>query len=207
MNLYLYVPEGLADWEIAYLTAELRSRRFCAPGAPECAIVTVGETRNSVATMGGFVVAPDMAAGEADIGENDILVLPGADAWMGNGHQAILEVAARRVGADLPVAAICGATVALARAGALDAKAHTSNGHGFLEAMAPGYRGAALYRDEPVVVDRGLITATFAAPAAFAAAVMRATGLYRPATVDAWEALNRTGRPELYYELAASMEG
>ncbi len=38
------------------------------------------------------------------------------------------------------VAAICGATLALAHAGLLDKRPHTSNGAGFLEMFCPAYK-------------------------------------------------------------------
>lgn len=52
----------------------------------------------------------------------------------------------------------------LARVGALDQRLHTSNAASYLNGT--GYQGADQYVDEPVVLDKGLITAGGMAPAA-----------------------------------------
>lgn len=52
-----------------------------------------------------------------------------------------------------------GATAALAGAGLLDNRPHTSNGPGFLEMFSPGYKGQDFYIDKPSVADNNLITA------------------------------------------------
>lgn len=58
-NVYLYLPETLADWEIGHITAELRSKRFFRADAPQVTLRTVGLTAESVLTMGGLRVVPD----------------------------------------------------------------------------------------------------------------------------------------------------
>ena len=74
------------------------------------------------------------------------------------------------------VAGICDGTVALARAGLLDAVAHTSNSP---ENLPPtGYRGAGRYRDQPgAVTDDRVITAPGTAPVSFMTAVLEELGL------------------------------
>ncbi len=52
------------------------------------------------------------------------------------------------------------ATAALANFGLLDERPHTSNGPGFLEMVAPSYKGQSHYLDEPSVVGDNLITAS-----------------------------------------------
>lgn len=58
------------------------------------------------------------------------------------------------------MAAICGATLALANAGILNNKRHTSNGPNFLTGNSTDYAGQSLYVDIPsAVVDQNVITA------------------------------------------------
>lgn len=81
---------------------------------------------------------------------------------------------AREAGCVL--AAICGGTIALARAGMLDDVEHTSNGLGYLQQHVPAYAGGAVYVDQPRAMHAGdIITAP--APASFAAEVLAAAGL------------------------------
>lgn len=43
-NVYLYLPDALADWEIGHLTAELHSKRFFRTGAPRVEVRTIALT-------------------------------------------------------------------------------------------------------------------------------------------------------------------
>src|SRR3546814_9109876 len=72
-----------------------------------------------------------------------------------------------------PLAAICGATVALAHAGLLDDHAHTSNSLKFLRDNAPAYGGGAHYREATVVSEGGIVTAPGSSPVGFACECLR----------------------------------
>ena len=78
-----------------------------------------------------------------------MLILPGSDSWSEADNFQILEIAGRFLEAGGLVAAICGATVALANMGLLDDKKHTSNGAGFLNMFCPEYKGTDNYIDKP----------------------------------------------------------
>ncbi|MDN5781614.1 MAG: DJ-1/PfpI family protein, partial [Luteimonas sp.] len=78
-----------------------------------------------------------------------------------------------RMRAGRPVAAICGATIALARAGLLDGQAHTSNSLQFLRDNVPDYRGATHYREARVVSEGRIVTAPGTSPVAFACACLQ----------------------------------
>ena len=114
--------DQLADWEVGHLLAELRSGRFT--GTP-FEVVTVAETTDPITTMGGVRMLPDMALAELDPADSALLILPGGELWDAGGGSAFAEAARRFLEAGVPVAAICGATAGLARAGLLDdAPAH-----------------------------------------------------------------------------------
>lgn len=206
MNIHLYVLDTLADWEIAHLTAEVHSRRFFARRDTACRLVTVANTRTPVTTMGGMRIAPDSTLSEIECGAEDLLVLPGGETWMEPVHAPVLELAARRIAADLPVAAICGATVALARAGALNTKHHTSNDLAFLKRIAPKYTGEALYRNLRATSDRNLITASGLGALLFTYEILKALKLFRPDTLEAWRDLCVTNEPRYYYDLLKTLE-
>ena len=67
-----------------------------------------------------------------------MLILPGADTWLAGQNIAFVSMAARFLDAGVPVAAICGATVGLARGGVLNDRNHTSNAVQILE--SDGYQ-------------------------------------------------------------------
>jgi putative intracellular protease/amidase len=95
--------------------------------------------------------------------------------------------------AGVPVAAICGATAGLARAGLLDRRRHTSAAAEYL--MATGYAGADYYVNERAVVDGDLITAGPQSPVQFARATLERLGLASEQTLEAYEAVFHRADP------------
>ena len=154
----------------------------------------------SYAISGGMRIVPDMAAADLHPADSAMLIIPGGFAWDGDGVPEAVEKAREFLAAGVPVAAICGATSGLARAGLLDDVAHTSNAAEYLQAT--GYGGAARYRDEPAVADGNVITAPGTAPLEFAREIFRKLELYEPRVLDAWYALYKTGDPSAFYALA-----
>ena len=99
------------------------------------------------------------------------------------------------------VAAICGATLALASAGLLDERPHTSNGPGFLDMFCPSYRGRNHYVDEPAVSDGKLITAAGTAPLEWAREILDVLGVFTCEKLQAWYSYFRTGEAEYFHKL------
>jgi putative intracellular protease/amidase len=192
---HLALYDTLADWEVGHLLVELRTGRFT--GTP-WQIVTVAETREPITTMGGLRVLPDTLLGDLDPAASDLLVLPGAELWdradqgWGEGG-AFAAAAARFLDAGVPVAAICGATAGLARAGLLDQRRHTSAAAEYL--AATGYAGGDFYVDERAVVDGDLVTAGPQSPVQFARATLARLGLASDRTLEAYEALFHRADP------------
>jgi putative intracellular protease/amidase len=185
---HLGIYDTLADWEVGHLLAELRTGRFT--GTP-WQIVTVAESREPITTMGGLRILPDLLLEGLDPASSDLLILPGADMWDTGGGGAFAAAAARFLDAGVPVAAICGATLGLARAGQLDRRHHTSAAPEYL--MSTGYAGAGYYVNERAVVDGDLITAGPQSPVQFACATLRRLGLMSERTLQAYEDLFHRG--------------
>jgi putative intracellular protease/amidase len=117
--------------------------------------------------------------------------MPGADTW-GEGHDKVLALASDLVVRGTTVAAICGATLGMARAGLLDDRPHTSNAPDYL-AMTPAYHGAEHYREAKVVADDTVITAPATAPIDFARAIFERLEAFAAPVIDAWYGLYTTG--------------
>jgi putative intracellular protease/amidase len=181
---HLAVYDTLADWEVGHLLAELHSGRFT---GTRFDVVTVSESRDPITTMGGVRILPDLLVADLEPRDSDLLVLPGADLWDAGGGEVFSAAAERFLDAGVPVAAICGATAGLARAGLLDERSHTSAAAEYL--AATGYAGGDRYVDERVVVDGDLITAGPQSPVQFARATLERLGLASGRTLAAYEAL------------------
>ncbi|GGS50464.1 type 1 glutamine amidotransferase family protein [Actinokineospora fastidiosa] len=204
-NAHLYVLDTMADWEVGHLIAELNTGRFFAEPGTALPVRTVGATRAPIRTMGGLTIAPDLAIDELAPQESALLILPGSEIWDAQEHAPAAAKAAEFLAAGVPVAAICGATVALAAAGLLDTRIHTSNDPNALAALAPNYLGAHLYRNEPAVVDGDLITASGVAPLEFARAVLSRLGVLSQPALDAWYGLFSTHEPHHFHALMAAV--
>jgi putative intracellular protease/amidase len=179
---HIALYNNLADWEIGYLLVELRTGRFT--GRP-WKIVSVAESREPITSMGGLRIVPDMLLDDLDPADSNLFILPGGEMWDAGGGTAFAAAAARFLDAGAPVAAICGATAGLARAGLLDKRRHTSAAAGYL--MATGYAGGDFYVDDRAVVDGNLITAGPQSPVQFACATLRRLGLATDRTLEAYE--------------------
>ena len=198
------VYEGMADWEIGYAVAHINSGDW--QSSPDrYRIRTVGESGEAVTTMGGVRITPDLTLDELTPEDNAMLILAGADTWLSGGNEAFSGKAMEFMSAGIPVAAICGATVGLARAGLLNECRHTSNAPEVL-AMADGYDGSDRYCDELAVSDGDVITASGIAPVEFAREIFGRLNLYDPQVLDAWYKLYGRHDPAGYTELVAAAQ-
>jgi putative intracellular protease/amidase len=181
---HLTLYDGAAEMEVGHLLAELHTGRLTGTSFD---LVTVAESREPVTSMGGVRMVPDALLDELEPTDSDLLVMPGAEMWDTGGGERFAAAAGRFLDAAVPVAAICGATAGLARAGLLDSRSHTSNSAEYL-AMT-GYAGAERYLDQRVVIDGDLITAGPQSPVQFARATLERLGLADERTLEAYEAL------------------
>jgi putative intracellular protease/amidase len=141
------------------------------------------------------MVHPTSVIAAVDPSDVAVFILPGGDRWENQSLEPelgdLLHELDRR---GVPIAAICGATVAIARAGLLRGRRHTSNGLRYLQEQVPGYAEQDNYVDEPAVRDRGLITASGLADVEFAAAIMAELNVLSPDDRTLWTSLFRAGR-------------
>lgn len=201
-TVHLAVLDTMADWEVGYLTAHLGHLGGESP-RNDLTLRTVGVTDRPVRTMGGLTVVPDLTVDALDPAGSAMLVLPGGETWVDPRASAPFVAAARaHLAAGVPVAAVCGATFALAAAGLLDHVAHTSNDPGFL--AASGYAGGDRYLVQPAVVDGDVVTATGIAPVQFARAVFQRLGAHPEDRLDSYEKLYDAHDPAGYFELVSA---
>lgn len=205
IEIYLYVLDTMADWEIGYVTGELNSKRFFKKDAPEISLKTVAISKDPVKTMGGLKIIPDCVVDDIEVNDKNVLLLPGADTWADQKQNAIVKKARELLSCGGTVCAICGATVALAHAGLLDNRPHTSNGEGFLEMFCPTYKGTNFYVDAPSVADGNLITASATGGLLWARDIIKTLGVFKKDTLEAWYAYFSTNKAEHFFALMQSL--
>ena len=179
-SVHVLVVDGFADWEPGHALAEVRrSGGF--------AVRVVGFTEQPIRSMGGLRVMPDVALESVKPEQVALFLLPGGDIWEREYPRAELEALLHRlVAAHVPVAAICGATLAVARAGLLDTRRHTSNAPEYIAHHVPTYTGRDRYETQLAVRDAGVITASGLGSVEFAREIFEELGVLPPAVRQVW---------------------
>jgi putative intracellular protease/amidase len=202
--VHLLVFDTMADWEAAFAIAGINNPQFqLEPGRYR--VTTVGASREPVTTIGGVRIQPEVGLDEVSPGASTMLILPGGQSWESGSNTEAVAKATEFVAAGVPIAAICAATLALARAGLLDDREHSSNAPEYL--AASGYRGGGLYRHAPATTDRNVITASGIAPVDFAYEIFKMLSLYSTTALEAWYALFKNGDASKYYDLVKTGGG
>lgn len=204
-KVYVYIFDTLADWELGYVTAELNSGRFFKKDAPRVSVKTVGISKEPVKTMGGMTIVPDCVIDDIAVNDKSVLLLSGGNTWDNPKHGTIVKKAEELFSVGATVCAICGATVALANAGLLDQRPHTSNGTGFLEMTCPGYKGQSFYIDKLSVSDHNLITAGAAGALLWTRQIIEHLGVFQSDTLDFWYEFFNTGNPQYFFALMQTL--
>lgn len=163
----IILTDGYSDWEIGHL-AGLGGAFFNA------SFHFVSPRGGALRSVAGLPIAE---TGRFEAQQSGVVVLCGGRAWEAPDGPDLSELLRLSFANGCTIAGICGGTIALARAGLLDAVDHTSNGPGYLKSHVRTYQGEAHYRDQPQAVSAGrIITAAAPAPASFAQEVLLAAG-------------------------------
>ncbi len=176
---YLLVFDGLSDWEPGLVVAEINKSNGYQ-------VKTVGFNREIVITMGGISIVPDCTINEINYTDAAILILPGGEIWENDPLMDLVPVVRKFIALNIPVAAICGPTVFLARHGFVENRAHTSNGKEYLKNLIGEYPSSELYHNQPSVSSNGLITANGIASVEFARDILEELNIYNAETLKSW---------------------
>ena len=140
-TIYLYVLDGMAEWEIGNILQALSMEPQLKQGRQDYHIHTISHDGKPVKTLGGLTITPDGSLETLPDDRPVALLLPGADSWERESHHPILDIAESYLAQGVLVAAICGATLALANRGVLNSFEHTSNSPEYLSMFATNYSG------------------------------------------------------------------
>ncbi len=185
-NCKLFVFDGFADWEPALAIAGLRQYG-------DFSVALFSTDGQPVTSMGGMRVQPQTSLDKINPDQLDLLILPGGESWEQNGNQEVLPLVKAVIEKRKTLAAICGATLLLGKAGMLDTIPHTSNGLVYLRQFCPDYKGESFYQQEPCVSTGNIITANGAGMIEFAHEIYKAFEIFDEDTLMAVKDLYKTG--------------
>jgi putative intracellular protease/amidase len=205
-KVYLFVMNTMADFEPSFALSELVSGRFFKEPKRPFELVLCGQNRDPIRTMGGIPLIPQMMIEDITPDKESLLILPGSEIWLEPQQEQTIQAILRLLDSEMLIAAICGATMALAQAGALDHRPHTSNDIAALKGYCPDYKGENHYVCEPAVTDSNLITASGLAPIEFAFQIMKKLNVLHPSTLEAWYQLYTTRETVYYHKLVESLQ-
>ncbi len=191
-TVLLFLLSNYADWEAAYVAAELNSDEDI---NPYC-IKTISITKEPVHSMGGLRVLPDYSL-ETVPQEYEALILIGGTGWRESESKKIVPLVKSTLQKNKLVSGICDGSVFLAKHGFLNDVRHTSNSLEDLKKYAgTEYTNAQGYINEPAVADGNIITANGTATLEFARLVFTNLHLDSEQMIKQWYDFNKLGEIE-----------
>ena len=192
-SVYLFLCPAMADWEPAYAISLLSDQYTTIPKNNSYTVRTFGVTQEPVRSVGGLTLVPDFSVDDVSIDDVAMIILPGSTYYEKEDPAQLASLISRCIQAHIPVAAICGGTVFLARHGFLDTVRHTSAGKEWLKARASEYRGEQFYTPSPSISDKGIITANPLGFLEFAANIFLELDVFPSAFADQLISMTKGG--------------
>ena len=185
-KIHIFIFEGFSDWEISYLTPEIKKSGEYEP-------IYVSKHETPIRSMGGMLVTPDISLNLVDINDIEMLILPGGEAWDRHENNEINALVLELHKRSKPIAAICGATAYLCEMGFLGSVNHTSNDVSYLKWIVPKYSAESNYINTPAVTDGAIITAGGVYPIEFAREIFKSINLRSEEDIEKWYQLFKNG--------------
>jgi putative intracellular protease/amidase len=160
-EILLLLTDRWCDWEAGYAIAVANS-------FSDYTVKTIAMDQSPKKSMGGIRAEVDYCVGDYQNFEQlAMIIIPGGLSWEDNEEEELAEFVRLAVKQEVPIAAICGATLFLCKNGFLDQVKHTGDSLELFQSQN-NYLGEAYYMPAQVVVDGGFITANETAAVEFA---------------------------------------
>lgn len=185
-EVLLLLTDRWADWEAAYAVSGINS-------VPQYTVKTIAADKNPKVSIGGIRAEIDYTIKSYNNFDNTgMLILTGGFAWQESRHDEIAGFVRTARENNIPVAALCGATIFLGKHGFLDNIKHTGDDLEFFTNQQ-GYNGQDNHIPAQVVADCGFITANETAAVDFAQTVFKLLKIYSNEEIDLWHDVFKNG--------------
>lgn len=178
-DVLLLLTDDWADWEAAQAIAEINS-------VPQYAVKTIAVDKEPKVSIGGLRAEIDFSIAEyIDFDNLAMVILPGGFSWHKKRHKEIAAFIQQATKSDIPIAAICGATVFLGSHGFLNKINHTGDSKDFFKEYTE-YQGEDRFLEAQVVRDRNIITANETAALEFAYEIYKLLEIDTAEAIEDW---------------------
>ena len=188
-EILFVVLEEFADWEIAYIAPFLNE-------SDNYITKIVGINDEAIKSIGGLSVLPDYTVKNAPTNFYG-LILIGGNSWRNPLSKSIIPLIEKAIMMDIPIGAICDATVFMGANGWLNEIKHTSNELNDLKTYAKdNYTNEENYVLEQAVTDGNIVTANGTAALEFAKGILELFKVYPQEQINVLYQYHKIG----YYE-------
>lgn len=188
-EILFVVLEEFADWEIAYIAPFLNE-------SDNYITKIVGINDEAIKSIGGLSVLPDYTVKNAPTNFYG-LILIGGNSWRNPLSKSIIPLIEKAIMMDIPIGAICDATVFMGANGWLNEIKHTSNELNDLKTYAKdNYTNEENYVLEQAVTDGNIVTANGTAALEFAKEILELFKVYPQEQINQLYQYHKIG----YYE-------
>lgn len=178
-EILLLLTDRWCDWEAGYAIAVANS-------FSDYVVKSIAIDTNLKVSMGGIKAEVDYSIESYQNFDNlAMIILPGGLSWEEYDYDEIAEFIQSVAKSDIPIAAICGATLFLCKHGFLDHVKHTGDSLELFQHQK-NYNGQSLYIPAQVVVDGGFITANETASVEFAYHIFKTLKVDSDQEIEQW---------------------
>lgn len=188
-EILFVVLEEFADWEIAYVASFLNE-------SDKYITKIVGINDGAIKSIGGLRVLPDYTVKNVPTNFHG-LILIGGNSWRKPLSKPIIPLIEKAITLNIPIGAICDATVFMGANGWLNEIKHTSNEHNDIKAYAKdNYKNEKNYVLEQAITDGNIVTANGTAALEFAKEILELFKVYPQEQINQLYQYHKIG----YYE-------
>lgn len=189
-EVLLVLTERWADWEASYAIAGINSTQ-------QYDVKTIAIDQYPKVSIGGLRVEIDYSIEDYQCFDHlAMIILPGGYSWKENNVDKIADFVRDAHDFGIPIAAICGATIFLAKHGLLDNVKHTGDEWQYFESVLKDqekYHGHDNFVSAQIVSHNGFITANETAAVDFAYEIFRTLELHTNEELEIWHDTFKNG--------------